>query len=94
MESIKWLLKVCQVAQACFQSGDGGIGWTVRLEAKGARHAAGGWLTSLDVHRFTGSDFPFGVGLGLPNKEAVLDSNFLLSEGVGRNWAGQSGGSS
>ena len=91
---MKGLLKVCQVARVCFQSRGGGIGWTVRLEAPDAVRTAGGWLTSLEILRFTGLDFQFGVlGLGLPHKEAVLDSNFLLSEGVGRNWAGQSGGS-
>ena len=88
------LLKACQVARACFQSGGGGNGRTVRLEAPGASRTARGWLTSLGVLRLTNEDFQFRVlGLGLPSKEAVLDSNFPLSEGVNGDWTGQTGGS-
>ena len=52
------------------------------------------WLTSLDILRPTGEDSqPGPEGFGPPSENVVVDSEFLLVEGFGRNWTGQSGDS-
>lgn len=58
--------------------------------------ADGGWFTSLDFIRLSGEDFHLRVrGFGLPNEDVVFDgASFLLGEGFGGNWAGQSRGGS
>ena len=67
----------------------------MRLRAQ-AGSADGGWVASLDGLGFTGEDVQIGIhGLGLPSENVIFDStDFLLREGLGRDWAGQSGGGS
>ena len=54
------------------------------------------WVASLDDLGFTGKDVQIGtLDFGVPNEDVVFDStDFLLGEGPGRDWAGQSGGGS
>lgn len=67
----------------------------MRLRAH-AGGADGSGIASLDVLGFTGKDVQVGtLSFGLPSEDIVLGTtDFLLGEGPGRNWAGQSGGGS
>lgn len=63
-----------------------GIDQAMRLLAHFILAADGGWFTSEDLQ-------VRAQGLGLPNEEVGINTGqFLLREGVGGDWAGQSGG--
>ena len=64
----------------------------MRLRAGAGLHA-----TSLDIDLigFASEDFQFAaLGFGLSSEDVVhvAGTDFLLSEGLGRNWASQRGG--
>ena len=69
-----------QVARVHSSGGGDVVGREMR--SYGTPHAdAGRWLAGLDILR-------------LPSENVIVRGNFLLGEGAGGNWAGQTGGSS